>query len=587
MRKPSLVHPQPSPPAAEQWTRLWDLAGREVILGPLQQPVTVRLYDYGLGIRTRGLLGIASNGDEARFPYTALRRSTTSSEIVVQSDSPTTADRVLVGRAARVLNRLCRTVGAGNDHGLMATPASARLRSGLAQDGILVGGPQGMILFPTGMTRALQREPKAISIRQLEMAKETPKGLLLYRDGEAKPAVTIHPSEIPSRRFAPWWAGRGLIPPPARPDHIPCLWRDHTGVTSPAEMVLVRGGIELRSIDGSHRTLRSSGLMVEIESERLSHGGMQRVAMWVRTHHQKVWFRAGFGSHETLTAHLSTHGLEAWPEDFHAAAWGSIVGAWDAIRIHPPNEAEWVAHAARLETANLGLQLVADCPPPDANTGAVPGKRVRVEVITGQTGWQFSAVVLPHTRSLSACSGEGEQVMLSLLPLDEAPTRRPHGNGAFRMNIGKPTKVRMVRNDSDEPEYARLAHLSVDGMGLTPDGPGPEPGTILRFSIPKISGGHVHVDGEVFHYSQYFGRPDGIGVRFMSVTEQVRTIIQREVLQHERVCTRSRNAIRGSRLLSDGPPPYVPVFEEDSIDLTKRVASTRAYRKPAGIHPAT
>jgi len=548
--------------------------------------VTVRLYDNGLGIWTHGLLGIGSSGHEERFPYTALRRSSDSDEIIVQRNSSTTSDRILAGRAARVLTRLCRIVGAGNDHGLMATPASARLRSGLAQDGILVGGPQGMILFPTGITRALQREPEAISIRQLEMVKETPKGLLLYRDGEAKPAVTIHPSEIPSQRFAPWWAGRGLIPPPARPEHIPCLWRDHTGVTSPAELILVHGGIELRSIDGSRRKLRSSGLMVEIDSERLSHGGMQQVAMWVRTHHQKIWFRAGFGSHEVLTAHLSAHGLEAWPEEFNASAWHSIAVAWDAIRIHPPSEAEWVAHSARLKTTNIGLQLVADGLPTDADTGPPPGKRVRVEAISGRTAWQFSAVILPRTRSPSSTSDCGEQVLLSLLPLDEEPTRRPRSKGAFRMNIGDLMEVRMVQNDS-EPMYARLTHLSVDGMGLDLDGPGPEPGSILRFSIPKIRGGHVHVDGEVFHYSQDFGRPDGVGVRFMSVTEQVRTIIQREVLQHERIYARALSSFKEHRLPSEAPPPHMQIMEEDSIDLTKRLIPARVNTTPAGIHSAT
>jgi hypothetical protein len=289
----------------------------------------------------------------------------------------------------------------------------------------------------------------------------------------------------------------------------------------------------------------------------------------VRTHHQTIWLRAGFGSFEALTTHLSTHGLEAWPEDFNASPWRSIAVAWDAVRIHPPSEAEWVAHHARLETTNIGIQVVADCPAATNHAGPAPGKRVRVEAIAGQTAWLFSAVVLPHAISTSPASDNGEQVILSLLPLDEEPTRRPRSDGAFRMNMDDPVEVKMSQHGDPQPQSARLAHLSVEGMGLNLDGPGPAPGSILRFSIPKVRGGHVHIDGEVFHYSQHYGRNDGVGVRFMSVTEQVRTVIQREVLQHERIYARARSAIDECEPLSDDLTPYMPIVEEDSVDLTK------------------
>ena len=126
------------------WNHLMDVGGLEVILGPLQERVTVGLCDRGFVLTRSGLAGSIFGAYEEFHSYADIQPVSGGRGVWVSDEQDERPAHHIVGTAGRLLRLLVEILDDERTETIVAAPGRATTRLGLLVRGMMVGGPKGI-----------------------------------------------------------------------------------------------------------------------------------------------------------------------------------------------------------------------------------------------------------------------------------------------------------------------------------------------------------------------------------------------------------------------------------------------------------
>ena len=546
-------------------TELACVPGREAVAGPLQEMVEVVIRPQALVLRRGRILQTFRGGrSEKVIPFGQIAQVTEGGAggvtIVPKPDANIGPSRTLHGIAAvTVLAAWWASMGS-SDARLMSAPASYQGTLGVARSGVALAGPAGVVFVPTGWTGAVEDTLVRIPHGFVEGVQQTRPGqyrLMGEYGGELLVESNLdHLAVLLSRVLDPGTSAPrvgGIVA-------LPVVWQ-------------VEGREAWRSvvsIAGSRFTLSTPG--ADVEALDVAGGQVERLQVVLSGPTPLLVCRIG-GERHTLRPLGAATGLRRLDAMLQAACgdvdtpmvdlfrWRRLVGMHRVARLFRGAAAEGVLEEVAIKVSPDGIHLRGR-----PRTGVLaaqhftPGTRIRVTLPKGRGWQQFVGTV----RSLVHELGPGASIVavdLLLLPVADGPKVGAGRRAYHRVTFGAPLSFPIQRLRLVDGDWfsAEMLDLSAGGFAARMSRP-VAVGDRFRVDLPTREWS-APMEAEIVHCRPVRGSSDAwlAGFRLLGVTEKHRSLLQREVLRHERVQLtgrRNRTVVRATGTTDPLPIAY-------------------------------
>ena len=431
----------------------------------------------------------------------------------------------IVGSAGRMLKLILGILDPERRGRVVAAPGSATTRFGLLIRGMVVGGPNGILLIPDGLFGLLPGGLLRLGLEQIDFVSEDGDAVVVRTTNPNVNAMRLVREGLSVPRFGVWWARMvmdgGAVEGSSRV--LPVLWWEQSAKLQRGLVRLVSGGIRVESLDEGS-VLACSGLVTFVlpAGDAYPEGGVVRVQVRGREH--TFWMLGGDEHHDALLGHLQACMHTAWPDDFDGGKWDACEGSWASARIQAPGQAEVVVRNIRVERTNLGLAVRHEQRPDVSLLAPQVRKRVFVELVQPRRRIRMRVIHRGVRREVVE-RDEPESYCHTLLPLGPGPEVLSSRRAYYRVShIPRDGLFDAARS---RPVRSELVDLSATGMRVRVY-EAYMPSEMLQVRIA----GPIESSSFGPRYSATRSK-DGtdIGLRFAKLNENVRTVVQREVLR--------------------------------------------------------
>jgi hypothetical protein len=536
---------------------LLELHGHEVVYGPLYEPMLVRLHSRGVSIQRTGLLRSLFGSETLCFRYAQVA-SHGNSTLLSSLDE----DRLpieVTGAVSRLIHLLLGILDDARAAPIVASTGSCPTRMGFEVQGVVLGGPGGLLVVPSGLFGLLTGGTVQIAIEQLRG---------VTRRGSDLVVQTVHPSaqrvfmggdQLTLQGFARWWARTVCVPSAPGDLPLPVLWEQvEDGVVRTARIVRRPWGIRIRADDRSSETAYS-GLRIHVEAE--SPGGP--LAFTAKGHGHRVWFLGGPAHEQALRAHLAAVRFESRRSDYVPTNWKSCSGDWLSARLYEPGVGERLVHSPRVDVTPTDLILRCDASTFGPGLSDLSRRHVQLELANPRRRLAIRCVFRRAELVQAEDPSEPPHLAVSLLPLGPGPEQLPSRRELVRVEPVAPLEAQLEGLPDSRVLRGTLVDLSSGGAQLLlPEEVAPS-GHVLYTSFTTADGRKLRVAGEVVHCSKR-DAGFGVGICFTNQSERVRTRLQREVLLLQRVERRLR--LDNAEVGTAEREVYVPPRDDESTE---------------------
>ena len=544
-----------------------DVVGHEVILGPLQERVKVSFFDRGIVLARDGLAGSIFGAYEAGYRYEQVHQAGSGGGVLVHDSKMERPAHHIVGSAGRMLKLILGILDPERRGRVVAAPGSATTRFGLLIRGMVVGGPNGILLIPDGLFGLLPGGLLRLGLEQIDFVSEDGDAVVVRTTNPNVNAMRLVREGLSVPRFGVWWARMvmdgGAVEGSSRV--LPVLWWEQSAKLQRGLVRLVSGGIRVESLDEGS-VLACSGLVTFVlpAGDADPEGGVVRVQVRGREH--TFWMLGGDEHHDALLGHLQACMHTAWPDDFDGGKWDACEGSRASARIQAPGQAEVVVRNIRVERTNLGLAVRHEQRPDVSLLAPQVRKRVFVELVQPRRRIRMRVIHRGVRREVVE-RDEPESYCHTLLPLGPGPEVLSSRRAYYRVEATFPVIVQLFDAARSRPVRSELVDLSATGMRVRVYEAYMPSEEMLQVRIAAGAHRKLKLRAEVLHATRSKDGTD-IGLRFAKLNENVRTVVQREVLRLER---EALNRPVDEELVEEGLPRIRPsevLFEEPTLDYT-------------------
>lgn len=557
---------------AQRRVELARVTGREEVAGPFQESVELVVLPDALVLRRgRVLQALRGGRSEKVIPFSAIERVAASGAgvgIRPRSTTEVGPERTLHGTAATTALAAWWATGGRSDARLVGAPASYVGPLGVGRSGFVLGGPAGVVFVPTGWASTVDDTFVRIPLPSLRGARVVSASDVVLV-GSYPGELRVDADAAPLSALAEWWArsssrtgprgkGRG-------PFVQPVIWQRGDRQLWRAELT-VSGGVWSLAAEGLD-PLRLPMGRVELLQVEVS-GSAASMTCGIEGQEHTLFPLGGTAVVRRLESMLRAARGETSSATVDPTQWLRLAGAHEEARLFRGAAAEGTLRDVRIEVGSEGLRLRGEPVGGGLATRHLDdGMRVRVSLPLGR-GWQhFTAAIRRIDRRPGAQAAAGG-VELLLVPIADGP-KKGHSRRAFHrvaldgapavpMRRQEPARRRVPSERVLRPDawrrgarpdagwfQAEQLDLSAGGFSALVDEPLAR-GDRLRVELPTTEHCPPLV-AEVVHSRPSREEPGRIlaGFRLLGLTEQHRSLLQREVLRRERdELARRRRAAR-------------------------------------------
>ena len=549
------------------WVHLLDIGGHEVILGPLQERLQVGIFDQGVVLRRKGFVGSTYGAYEAAYRYTQVQAAPSGSGVWISDPRMERPAHHIVGSGGRLLRLILGLLDDERAGAVVAAPGSTTNRFGLLIRGMVVGGPSGILLVPNGLYGILPGGMLSLGLDEVAFAIDEGDSVVLHTTNPRLQALRLVREDLSLQRFAEWWARmlRAAVPQGGSEQVLPVLWWEQSEKLQRGCVRLVSGGIRLESHDEANE-LASSGLLTFVLPSRDPASEPQSIRLQVRGREHELWMLGGDADRDALLRHLRRASHTAWPDDFDGGRWDACEGTWSSARIRAPGHAEVVLRSVRVDRTPMGLTVRHEHAPDVSLLAPQIRRRVLLELIQPRRRLRMRVV---HRGVVRECADKGsnEVFVHKLMPMGTGPEVLSSRRVFYRVEASIPVIVQLFDPARSRPIRSELVDLSATGIRVRVFEPYAPSEELIQVRIASGAHRKLKLQGEILHATRTQAGTD-VGIRFAKMNENVRAVVQREVLRLER---EALHRPVDQELLEEGAlriRPIEPLFEEPTLDYT-------------------
>ncbi|HCH67001.1 MAG: hypothetical protein CL927_06930 [Deltaproteobacteria bacterium] len=549
------------------WVHLMDMGGHEVIMGPLQERLQVSFFDHGVILRRKGFVGSTYGAYEASYAYSQVQEAPSGGGVWISDPRMERPAHHIVGSGGRLLRLILGLLDDDRSGGVVAAPGSATTRFGLLIRGMVVGGPHGILLVPNGLYGLLPGGLLRLDLDEVASVLDEGDALVLHTTSSRLNTLRLMRDDLSMPRFATWWARmiRGAAPEMSPGQVLPVLWWQQSEKLQQGCVRLVNGGIRLESDDETSE-LASSGLLTFLLPSRDTGTHQHTIRMQVRGREHELWMLGGDDHKDVLLRHLREVSHTAWPDDFDGGKWDACDGSWSSARIREPGKAEIVLRSVRVERTAMGLLVRHEHAPDVSLLAPQIRRRIFLELIQPRRRLRMR-VVHRGVRREREDRDSPESFSHKLMPLGSGPEVLSSRRVYYRVEASTPVIVQLFDPARSRPIRSELVDLSATGIRVRVFEAYTPSEDLIQVRIASGAHRKLKLQGEILHASRHQAGTD-VGIRFAKLNENVRSVIQREVLRLER---EALHRPAEQELMEDGAlriRPTEPFFEEPTLDYT-------------------
>jgi hypothetical protein len=545
-----------------------EVGGFEVIMGPLQERVEVRLFDRGIVLSRSGMTRSVYGTYEETYRFSEMQAADDGKGVWVSDETGARPARHVVGGAGRLLQKILGLLDPDCEQAIVAKPGHTITRFGLLVRGMVVGGPGGILLVPDGLYGLLPGGLIHVGMEDVERVERESEHIAVHTTSGRCRRLFLEADDLSLFQFAGWWA-RMLDTTCERggpSESLPAVWVEQSGRIWRGQVDLVDGGIHLASACGTAE-LSSSGLMTHIVPPEGAAADDGWIRLQVRGQVHRLWLHGGAGHREQLIAHLAAHVHTSWRDDFDGQNWSECAGTWASVRVTSPGDTEVVLRNVRIEVSTMGLVLRHDQPPEVSLLASQVRRQVLVQLVRPRKRLRMRVIHRGVVREIT--SGETPHMCFrhALLPLRPHPELLPTRRAYFRVAAEEPILVELLLSSQKRPVRGEMIDLSATGTRIRLFEPFEPPAEMVRVRFPGSDHRMLQLRGEVLHSTEKKEHTE-VGIRFAKLNEKVRTRVQREVLRLEReALQRKVDEEIGEEAVARGQADE-PVREEPTLDYS-------------------
>lgn len=516
---------------------LLELRGHEVVYGPLYEPLRIRLHSRGVSIQRVGLLRSLFGRDSQQFRYADLVPH--GSSILLGAHDEEQLPFEVTGAAARLLHYVLSILGDARSATIVASTGSCPTRMGFEVNGVVLGGPTGLLVVPSGLFGLLAGGTLRIDLAQLQRATTQGTDLLVETNHPRVPSVRMGGDLLTLRAFARWWSRAACVPSAPGDAPLPVLWElVEDGAVRVAHIQRRPWGIRIRADDRSTETA-CSGLRIHQEGDGHTPGEQGSLTFTATGLTHRVWFLGGPQHAEALRAHLQAVQFESRTSDYVATAWKSCSGDWQSAQIHEPGVGERLMQSPTIDVTPTDFILRCDLDTFSTSLTDLFRRHVQLELANPRHRLALRCVFRRADVVRHEDPDETPYMAVSLLPLGAGPERLPSRRASVRVELTTPVGAQLEGLPSVGSVQGTLVDLSSGGLHLHLHTDVPPSSHVLHVCFPAVDGRPLRLACKVVHSTKRDGGY-GVGVRFTDPSERVRTQLQREVHNLQRVERRMR-----------------------------------------------